>query len=80
VLELAFPNERGVTSVTKLSGKGWDGLRREYTNADETKRWLGVTARRGSTAVLLTVTAPAKEFERYRATFESVRESLQLGE
>jgi hypothetical protein len=80
VLELAFPNERGVTPITKVRGKGWDGLRRECTNTDQTTRWLGVTARRGSAAVLLTMKAPSDEFERYRATFESVRESLQLGE
>jgi hypothetical protein len=29
---------------------------------------------------LLTMVAPEKDFERYRATFEAVSESLQLGE
>jgi hypothetical protein len=42
--------------------------------------WLGVTARHGSTAALLTMVAPEKNFEHYRATFEAVSESLELCE
>jgi len=80
VLELAFPNEHGVAPIKRIRGKGWDGLRREYTNAEHTERWLGVTARRGSTAVLLTMVAPEKDFEHYRAAFEAITESLELGE
>jgi hypothetical protein len=60
VLELAFSNERGLAPIERIRGKGWDGLRREYTNAEHTKRWLGVTARCGSTAVLLTMVVPEK--------------------
>jgi|GEM_PF-5621263 len=80
VLEIAFPNERGLTPIQRIRGKGWDGLRREYTNADGTMRWLGVSARRGSTAVLLTMQAPSVDFDRHRAAFERVAESLQLGQ
>ena len=80
VLGLAFPNEHGLVPIKRIRGKGWDGLRREYTNAQHTKHWLGVAARRGSTAVLLTMLAPEKDFDRYRATFEAVIASLKLGE
>ena len=80
VLELAFPNERGLAPIKRIRGKGWDGLRREYTNGQHTKHWIGVAARRGSTVVLLTMVALEKDFERYRATFEAVSDSLQLGE
>ena len=80
VLEMAFANERGLTPIQRIHGKGWDGLRREYTDGDETMRWLGVAARRGSTAVLLTMQAPASDFERHRAAFEAVAQSLQLGQ
>ena len=55
-------------------------LRREYTKTQNTKHWLGLTAPRGPAAVLLTVVAPEKDFERYRATFEAVGASLELGE
>jgi hypothetical protein len=55
-------------------------LRREYTNAERTKHWLGVAARRGTTAVLLTMVAPEKDFERCRLTFDAVSESLEPGE
>ena len=41
VLDLAFPNERGLAAVERIRGKEWDGLRREYTNAQHTKHWLG---------------------------------------
>jgi hypothetical protein len=78
VLEIAFPNEHGIAQIKRIHSKGWDGLRREYTNTPHTKHWLGVTARRGSTVVLLLMQSPEKEFERYRATFEAVAESLQL--
>jgi hypothetical protein len=80
VLELAFSNERGLAPIKRIRGSGWDGLQREYTNAEHTKRWLGVTARRGSMAVLLTMVAPEKKFEYCRATFEAVSESLELRE
>jgi hypothetical protein len=80
VLGLAFPNERGLAPIKRIRGKGWDGLRREYTNAQYTKHWLGVAARRGSTAVLLIMVAPEKDFERYRPAFEAVIESLELGQ
>jgi len=79
-MELAFPNERGLAPTKRIRGKGWDVLRCEYTNARNTKRWLGVAARRGSTAVLLTMVAPEKNFEHYRVTSEAVSESLELGE
>jgi hypothetical protein len=79
ILELAFPNERGLAPVERIRGKEWDGLRREYTNAQHTKHWLGITARRGSTAVLLTMVASEKDFEHYRAKFEAVSQSLELG-
>ena len=84
-----LPEERTGTRIPKRArtgtekahrGKGWDVLRCEYTNARKTKRWLGVAARRGSTAVLLTMVAPEKNFEHYRVTFEAVSESLELGE
>ncbi len=80
MLALAFPKERGIAPIQKIRGEGWDGLRREYTDSDESTRWLGIAARRNSTAVLLTMKAPAKDFERYRSTFEAVGKSLKLGE
>jgi hypothetical protein len=80
VIELAFPNKRGLTPIKRIRGKGWDGLRRDYTNAEHTRCWLGVTARRGSTVVLLTMVAPEENFEHYGATFEAVSESLELCE
>jgi hypothetical protein len=80
VLELAFPNERALTPIERIRGEGWDGLRSEYTNGQHTKHWLGVAARRGSTAVLLTMVAPEKDFERYRPAFEEITKSLELGE
>jgi hypothetical protein len=51
ILEAFFPNERGVTPMKKVRGTGWDGLRREYTNADQSTRWLAVAARKGTTVV-----------------------------
>jgi hypothetical protein len=80
VLELAFPKERRISPIDRVRGTGWNGLRREYTDADESTRWLGIAARRGSTAVLLTMRAPSKDFEHFRPIFESVSQSLQLGE
>ena len=80
VLELAFPNEHGLAPIKRIRGTGWDGFQREYTNAHHTKHWLGVAARRGSTAVLLTTVAPEKDFEHYRAKFEAVSQSLRLAE
>ena len=79
VLDLAFPNERGLAAVERIRGKEWDGLRREYTNAQHTKHWLGIIPRGGSTAVLLTMVASEKDFEHYRAKFEAVSQSLELG-
>ena len=75
-----FPNERGVTPMQKVSGTGWDGLRREYSNADKSTRWLAVSARRGTTVVGLTMNAPTSDFEHFRPVFESVAKSLKLGE
>jgi hypothetical protein len=80
VLELAFPKERGITPIRMVRGTDWDGLRREYTDAGESWRWLGVAARRGSTVVLLTMKAPAKEFDHFRSVFEAVSQSLTFHE
>jgi hypothetical protein len=80
VLELAFPKERGLAPIKKVRGGTWDGLQREYTDASESAHWIGIAARKGSTAVLLTMRAPSKDFGRYLATFESVSQSLELGE
>jgi len=80
VIELAFKNESGLTPIQKIRGEGWNGLRREYTNSDKTQRWLAVGARRGSTAILLTMNAPAQEFERLHDIFESVAKSLRVGQ
>jgi hypothetical protein len=80
VLELAFRKEHGITPIKTVRGADWDGLRREYTDTGESWRWLGVTARHGSTVVLLTMKAPAKEFEHFRAIFEAASRSLTLGE
>ena len=76
VLGMAFPKGRGITPIAPVRGTTWDGLRREYTDGAESTRWLGVAARHGSTVVLLTMKAPAKEFEHFRPTFESVSQSL----
>jgi hypothetical protein len=78
VIEMAFPKERGATPITHIRGNGWDGLHREYADADESSRWLGVAARHGSTVVLLTMKAPAKEFQHFRPAFDSVARSLRL--
>jgi hypothetical protein len=80
VLDAFFPDERGITPMQKVSGAGWNGLRREYTNVDQSTRWLAVAARRGFTVVGLTMSAPASDFERFRPIFESVWQSLKLGE
>jgi hypothetical protein len=78
VLAMAFPKERGITPITQVRGDSWDGLRREYTDVDESSRWLGVAARHGSTVVLLTMKAPAKEFHHFRSAFDSAAQSLRL--
>ena len=80
ILDAFFPNERGATPMQKVRGAGWDGLRREYTNADQSTRWLAVAARKGTTVVGVTISAPGADFERFRATFESAWQSLKLGE
>jgi hypothetical protein len=80
VVDAFFPDERGITPIQKVNGTGWDGLRREYVNADQSTRWLGVAARRDFTVVGLTMSAPASDFDRFRPTFESVWHSLQFGE
>jgi hypothetical protein len=80
VLGMAFPKERGITPIAPVRGAAWDGLRREYTGEGESTRWLGEAARHGSTVVLLTMKAPAKEFGRLRSVFESVSQSLTFAE
>jgi hypothetical protein len=80
IVDAFFPNERGITPMQKVRGTGWDGLRREYTNADKSIRWLAVAARRGSTVVAITMSAPESDFARFRPSFESVSQSLKLGE
>jgi hypothetical protein len=80
LIESGFRNEQGLGSIQRIRGTGWDGLRREYTNKDKTRRWLAVGARRGSTAIFLTMNAPSQEFDRYRDQFESVGRSLQVGQ
>ena len=80
VLEMAFPKEHGTTPIARVRGNSWDGLRREYTDSDESSRWLGVAARHGSTVVLLTMKAQAKELEHFRAAFDSVTQSLTLAQ
>jgi hypothetical protein len=79
-LNFLFPNERGVTPMEKIHGVEWNGLRREYTNADQSTRWLAIAARNGSTVVGLTMSSPSADFERFRPVFESVSQSLKLGE
>lgn len=80
ILDAFFPDERGVAPTQRVRGAGWDGLRREYTNADKSTRWLGIAASRGSTVVVLTMSAPSADFERLRPIFESVSHSLELGQ
>ena len=80
VLGFSFPGERGITAIEKIRGTGWDGLLREYTDAGEKTRWFAIAARRGTTVVLLTMRAPAGEFDRFRPIFKSVYESLTLRE
>lgn len=79
VLEIAFPNERRLTGIERIRGDGWDGLRREYTNTSATRRWSAVAARKESTIVLLTMTAPATAFAQFELTFKGVSKSLKLG-
>ena len=80
IVDAFFPRQRGLTPVNKVLGDGWDGLRREYTNADESTRSLALSARRGSTIVAITMTAPASDFDRFRPFFESAALSLTLGD
>lgn len=80
VLEAAFSNEKGITDLKRIHGISWDGLKREYANASDTERWIGAAARNGSTVLLLTMTAPARSFDRFRDTFEKVAQSLTLGQ
>jgi hypothetical protein len=81
VLDTAFPNEHGLAAMKHIRGSGWSGLRREYADkSGGATRWIGISARRGSTLVLLTMKARSKDFERLRPTFESVSRSLTLGE
>jgi hypothetical protein len=80
VLDTFFPDERGITPMQKVRGAGWDGFSREYTNADQSTRWLAIAARKGSTVVGITMSAPTTDFDRFRPTFESVWQSLKLGE
>ena len=80
ILDAFFPNERGITPMQKVRGAGWDGLRREYANADQSTRWLAVAACKGTAVVGVTMSAPGADFERFRTTFESVWQSLKLGE
>ena len=80
IVDAFFPKERGVTRIEKVRGTGWDGLRREYVNSDESVRWLAISARNGTTIVGLTMSAPTTDFERFRPIFESVWHSLTLGE
>ena len=80
IVDAFSPNERGLTPMQKAHGAGWDGLQREYTNADASTRWLAVSARHGTTVVAITMKAPTAEFEQLRPMFEAIPESLKLGE
>ena len=56
-----------------------DGLRREYTDADESPlARLRCTPR--LYCVLLTMKAPAKDFERFRPIFEAVGQSITFAQ
>ena len=79
ILELAFEKDKGLTQIARIRRNGWDGLQREYINAAQTQRWSAIAARKGSTVVLLTMTAPPIEFARFEDIFKAVAESLQLG-
>jgi len=79
IVDAFFPNQHGVTPMQKIRGAGWNGLRREYANADESTRWLAVAAREGTTVVGLTMSAPTADFEHFRPIFEAVWKSLKLG-
>ncbi len=79
ILELAFEKDKGLTEIVRIRGDGWDGLKREYINAAQTQRWSAVAARKGSTVVLLTMTASPIEFARFENVFKAIGESLQLG-
>ena len=79
ILEMAFEKDKGLTAIARIRRNGWDGLQREYINAAQTQRWSAIAARKGSTVILLTMTAPPIEFARFEDIFKAVGESLQLG-
>jgi hypothetical protein len=79
LLDLAFPNEKGLTEIAHIRGSGWDGLRRDYVDAAQTQRWTSIAARNGSTVILVTMSAPTMAFAEFEKTFKSVAESLKLG-
>jgi hypothetical protein len=80
VLGVAFAKERGLAPIQRIRGTGWDGLQREYADSADGTRSLGFAARRDSTAVLLTMKAPSKDFDGYRSIFEEAARPLKLGE
>ena len=79
ILELAFEKDKGLTEIARIRRNGWDGLQREYINGAQTQRWSAIAAHKGSTVVLLTMTAPPIEFARFEDIFKAVGESLQFG-
>jgi hypothetical protein len=79
VLDLAFPNEKGLSEIAHIRGSGWDGLQRDYVDTAQTQRWTGIAARNGSTVILITMSAPTMAFPEFEKTFKSVAESLKLG-
>lgn len=78
LLDSAFPDERGLAPMQRTSTSTWDGLRREYVSSDQSERWIGMVARKGSMVVLLTMRAPANGFEHHRTLFDAVGKSLEL--
>jgi hypothetical protein len=60
-LEYLIPGGARCQVDTESARGRWDGLRRGYTNADQSARWLAVVARRGSTLVGTTMRAEASE-------------------
>jgi len=79
ILDLAFPNEKGITAIARIRGSGWDGLQRDYVDAAQTQRWTGIAARNGTTVILVTMSAPTMAFPEFEKTFKSVADSLKLG-
>jgi len=80
LLELAFEKDKGLTEIARIRRNGWDGLQREYINAAQTQRWRAIAALKGSTVLLLTMTAPPMEFARFEDAFKRMGESLQFGQ